>query len=321
MAFGDPLATLIAAGVGYLVEADDFQEIRDALRFLKGLDGEINLEDSVETEKYFRGKATSINITANTDNLDTVDASFIRLVPDAATWSITGLTGGADGRFLFLWNGTGNTVTLAHQDVGSTAANRLDLPGGVDFDLTEGVGITLVYILSRWRALGLAGSFVPTDGAHTINDVKTFSSIPVLPASNPTTDNQAVRKAYVDGRTNMEASDVLIAAAPTDRSDSSGAFTKVKDITIGRPGEYRIAFDLRASGGDIAKGEVRRNGTLVGSQQTTASGTDVNFSQDIGGWSANDACELWVAITTPGQQATVSDFEVHGSLAFTVVTD
>lgn len=35
-------------------------------------------------------------------------------------------------------------------------------------------------------------------GAETIADVKTFTSIPVLPASNPTTDNQAVRKKYVD---------------------------------------------------------------------------------------------------------------------------
>ena len=36
-------------------------------------------------------------------------------------------------------------------------------------------------------------------GAQTINDVKSFSAIPVLPATNPTTANQAVRKGYVDG--------------------------------------------------------------------------------------------------------------------------
>jgi hypothetical protein len=34
--------------------------------------------------------------------------------------------------------------------------------------------------------------------AETIGGVKTFSSIPVLPASDPTADNEAVRKAYVD---------------------------------------------------------------------------------------------------------------------------
>lgn len=34
--------------------------------------------------------------------------------------------------------------------------------------------------------------------ATTLSGVKTFSSIPILPASDPTTDNQAARKAYVD---------------------------------------------------------------------------------------------------------------------------
>jgi hypothetical protein len=43
-----------------------------------------------------------------------------------------------------------------------------------------------------------AADFVEMTGAQTVAGVKTFSSIPVLPASNPTTDNQAARKAYVD---------------------------------------------------------------------------------------------------------------------------
>jgi hypothetical protein len=41
-------------------------------------------------------------------------------------------------------------------------------------------------------------SAVATTGNETVAGIKTFSSIPVLPASNPTTDNQACRKLYVD---------------------------------------------------------------------------------------------------------------------------
>jgi len=37
-----------------------------------------------------------------------------------------------------------------------------------------------------------------TTGVQTVDGVKTFGSIPVLPASDPTTDNQAARKKYVD---------------------------------------------------------------------------------------------------------------------------
>lgn len=40
--------------------------------------------------------------------------------------------------------------------------------------------------------------FVQTSGDQTVAGVKTFSSIPVLPSSDPTTSNQAVRKGYAD---------------------------------------------------------------------------------------------------------------------------
>jgi len=67
--------------------------------------------------------------------------------------------------------------------------------------------------------------FVDDFNAQTIAGIKTFSSIPVLPASDPTTSNQAARKAYVDlfmpltGGTFSGAvafnSTVLLAADPT----------------------------------------------------------------------------------------------------------
>lgn len=42
-------------------------------------------------------------------------------------------------------------------------------------------------------------AFVNTTDSQTVGGVKTFTSIPVLPATNPTTANQAVRKGYADG--------------------------------------------------------------------------------------------------------------------------
>ena len=41
-------------------------------------------------------------------------------------------------------------------------------------------------------------AYVDRTTAQTVAGIKTFSAIPVLPASNPTADNQAARKAYVD---------------------------------------------------------------------------------------------------------------------------
>ncbi len=44
----------------------------------------------------------------------------------------------------------------------------------------------------------LDAAVVKLTGDQSVAGIKTFSSIPVLPASNPTTDNQATRKLYVD---------------------------------------------------------------------------------------------------------------------------
>lgn len=43
-----------------------------------------------------------------------------------------------------------------------------------------------------------AAASVKLTGAQTIAGVKTFSSIPVGPAANPTAENQLTRKGYVD---------------------------------------------------------------------------------------------------------------------------
>ena len=51
---------------------------------------------------------------------------------------------------------------------------------------------------------------VKVTGDQTIGGVKTFSSIPVLPAENPTTDDQAARKKYVDDQ--VAAADMTIFA-------------------------------------------------------------------------------------------------------------
>lgn len=48
------------------------------------------------------------------------------------------------------------------------------------------------------RGVPDSDDYVDLVSAQTVAGVKTFSDIPVLPNSNPTTDNQAVRKKYAD---------------------------------------------------------------------------------------------------------------------------
>lgn len=52
-----------------------------------------------------------------------------------------------------------------------------------------------------WKPVGPdSASLVAKTGAQTIAGVKTFSSVPILPASDPITGNEATRKTYVDAQ-------------------------------------------------------------------------------------------------------------------------
>lgn len=58
--------------------------------------------------------------------------------------------------------------------------------------------VQLMTPLRTAQAIAGNSSIVRTTGNQTLGGTKTFSVIPVLPSSDPTTDNQAARKAYVD---------------------------------------------------------------------------------------------------------------------------
>lgn len=71
--------------------------------------------------------------------------------------------------------------------------------------------------------------FVNTSSAQTVEGIKTFSSIPVLPSSNPTTANQAVRKGYADAT----YLGITAKAADADKLDGldSTAFSRTVFLT------------------------------------------------------------------------------------------
>jgi hypothetical protein len=55
----------------------------------------------------------------------------------------------------------------------------------------------------------LDGEVVKLTGDQSVAGIKTFTSVPVLPASDPTTSNQAARKAYVDAGDAENVSNIL----------------------------------------------------------------------------------------------------------------
>lgn len=94
------------------------------------------------------------------------DAVFLWLTSTGAV-SLRGLGTGAPGRWLFVYNGGSNTITLTNQDSASLAANRIVGRDGADTDLTSNTGAWLYYSPSQLRWLvseppGGSGGGVPT---------------------------------------------------------------------------------------------------------------------------------------------------------------
>lgn len=94
-------------------------------------------------------------IKANQNNYDPeglADAAIVQLTSDAAR-TITGLSGGADGRVLMLSNIGSHTITLVNQSNSSSAANRFSF--GADIPIAPNRTAILIYdgTLSRWRSI------------------------------------------------------------------------------------------------------------------------------------------------------------------------
>jgi hypothetical protein len=89
-------------------------------------------------------------------------ATVINIVP-AGGIDLTGITTGAEGRELTIRNegGPGYNIVLYHENVSSSAANRLDLIADTAWTLRTGDSVTFKYTSSRWVMTGHAGRTYP----------------------------------------------------------------------------------------------------------------------------------------------------------------
>jgi len=96
---------------------------------------------------------------------------------------------------------SGGSITLNAADVGAVALTAVGVANGV-----PSLDASALVPIAQLPLSGLAGNFVDLATTQTVNGVKTFGSIPVGPASDPTTANQLSRKSYVDSQTALKLS-------------------------------------------------------------------------------------------------------------------
>ncbi len=114
-------------------------------------------------------KATDYSTTGSTNDVNLGTASLVRLT-GASAQTITGISGGADGRVLTIINAGSNTATMSNSSASSSAANRILTGTATDLTLNPDASMTLVYDAgaSRWRVAGaVAGSIA---GGSYINN-------------------------------------------------------------------------------------------------------------------------------------------------------
>lgn len=140
----------------------------DQLGFSTGGTGRLTIDstvvtviDNLDAQQQFilSGDITPATLTGNVNDwaptgLST--ASVIRASSDANNRAITGLSGGADGRVIYIQNVGANTIVLMDQDVGSTAANRFDISGDTELAADDSMGLIYDSTASRWRNLNNA---------------------------------------------------------------------------------------------------------------------------------------------------------------------
>lgn len=120
---------------------------------------------------------------------------------------------------------------------------------------------------------------------------------------------QSAVNTYIAGTLN-------IASANTASTSTQTSYTKVKEIYIAHPGVITIKFDIHCTGGiESAYGRVYRNGSAVGTERLTTSGSYQTYSEDISGWSIGDLCQLYVKTSDSGSANSYRNFKLYVSNA------
>lgn len=164
-----------------------------------------------------------------------------------------------------------NAAAISLSKLAALTANRALATNGSGLIVVSAVTLAELEYLS-----GLASRPVANSGNETINGIKTFGSIPVLPGSDPSSDNQAARKGYVDGKFGISRN------GSTTLSYSTYESVKSFSHGLGRvPKKITLIIDGRQSQANFCLGFWGSNGQASSSvwvsNQVRLSASDVGY--------------------------------------------
>ena len=189
------------------------------------------------------------------------------------------------------------------------------------FDISDKPEIlaNLVQILSNASALAtIQTTGLPDLKTQNINIKAVVDAIanPQLPniAAQNTNIKAVVDAIQPDQFLSVSVSDTVIVSADIERTVVGVDYTKVKEIIVALPGEYRISFDLKSSdAGNAAYGRIYVNGVAFGTEQSNDTVDYVNKSEDLL-ISPDDAIQLYLKHAFAGQTSYAQNLKIKGTI-------
>ena len=119
----------------------------------------------IQKRLFKTGECTPSAISTDQDDYTLDDGCTIFKLSASTPVTISGFTGGSKGREIVVTNVGSNSITLTHEDDGSTAANRMLIPGHGQVVMEQYSTVNLRYdnSLSRWLVMSSNGGDA-TDG-------------------------------------------------------------------------------------------------------------------------------------------------------------
>jgi hypothetical protein len=99
-------------------------------------------------------------------------------------------------------------------------------------------------------------------------------------------------------------------AGVTESYTQQTSYTKIKEATIGRNGELTIAFNMGMELPGTGYAKIYRNGSAVGTEQSTTSGTDEMKTESISGWTAGDLVQIYAKVAVGTQRVRVRTWTI-----------
>jgi hypothetical protein len=116
----------------------------------------------------------TVSTSGNIDSYDTSNEACFRFTGATA---IRGLSGGRDGKTVYIYNTSGSSITLVNQSSSPTASYRIITGTGGDIIINNDSGILLQYdgTSSRWRTPSIGKAF-PTGDIVGTSDSQTLTN-------------------------------------------------------------------------------------------------------------------------------------------------